>query len=241
MRSELRDLPIRAVDCLKLVYKLREAGEHVTTALMRERLQMLETNGQLSEATVTQLFKMLAEKGYLLHTPYHGVKLTAHGEMIAAELVRHHRLIELYLVRELGYSLDEVDVEAEQVEHVVSEKLEARLARKLGEPTEDPHGDPIPSLAGKASGMPTVTLSALGPGERAVVRHVSDTDPALLHYLTTLGLVPGAPVRLLDHAPFGGPVRVVIGEDSAATECAIAPAVAESIGIIRSAAVAVLH
>ena len=236
MQSEIRELSIRAVDCLKYAYKLRERGEHITTSGMRERLEALEPSGQLSDATVTQLFKMLAEKGYLAHTPYRGVELTSAGEMLAAELVRHHRLLELYLVRELGYELDEVDAEAERLEHVISEKLEERLARKLGYPTEDPHGDPIPSLSGEVVSTPTEPLAALAPGERAVVRRVSDDDADLLRYLATLGLVPGAPVRLIDRAPFDGPVRVAIGEDEHAVEHAVGPQVAGSVGVVRASA-----
>ncbi len=236
MRSEIRDLSIRAVDCLKYAYKLRERGEHITTSGMRERLEALEPSGSLSDATITQLFKMLAEKGYLVHTPYRGVELTPAGEMLAAELVRHHRLIELFLVRELGYSLDEVDAEAERLEHVISEQLEERLARKLGYPTEDPHGDPIPSLSGEVVSTPTEPLAALASGERAVVRRVRDDDADLLRYLTQLGLVPGARVRLVERAPFDGPVRVAIGEDEHAVEHAVGPQVAASVGVVRTAA-----
>ena len=234
MRAEIRELSTRAVDCLKYAYKLRERGEHITTSGMRERLEALEPSGQLSDATVTQLFKMLAERGYLAHTPYRGVELTPAGEMLAAELVRHHRLIELYLVRELGYELDEVDAEAERLEHVISEKFEERLARKLGYPTEDPHGDPIPGLSGEVVSTPTEPLAALTPGERAVVRRVSDDDADLLRYLATLGLVPGARVRLIERAPFDGPVRVAIGEDEHAVEHAVGPQVAASVGVVRA-------
>ncbi|MFI5272862.1 MAG: metal-dependent transcriptional regulator [Ktedonobacterales bacterium] len=241
MRPEIRDLSIRAVDCIKYAYKLRERGERITTSGMRERLQALEPSGQLSDATVTQLFKALAEKGYVVHVPYRGVELTPEGELLAAEMVRHHRLIELYLVRELGYALDEVDAEAERLEHVISEQLEERLARKLGFPTEDPHGDPIPSISGEVVRTATEPLSTLTPGERGVVRHVSDDDAALLRYLGALGLVPGAQVRLIERAPFDGPVRVEIGEPGGVVERTVSPRVAAGIGVVRRAALAAMR
>ena len=162
----VRDLPKRAVDCLKYVYKLRERGERVTTSAMRERLQQQEPSGQLSDATVTQLFKALAEWGYLIHRPYRGVELTERGEVAAAELVRHHRLIELWLVQVMGYTLDEVDEEAERLEHAISERLEERLDALLGYPTVDPHGDPIPSKAGEV--IAAAVRAAFRPGGRAV-------------------------------------------------------------------------
>jgi DtxR family Mn-dependent transcriptional regulator len=240
MRPEIRDLSIRAVDCLKYIYKLRERGEHITTSGMRERLSTLEPHGSLSDATVTQLFKMLAERGFLAYMPYHGVDLTPEGEMLAAELVRHHRLLELYLVLELGYDLAEVDAEAEQLEHVISEKLEERLMRKLSWPTEDPHGDPIPGLSGAITSMPTQPLVALATGEPAVVRRVRDDDANLLRYLTTLGLVPGASVRIIDRAPFDGPVRVAIGLGQQTVEHAIGALVAEKVGVVRESALALV-
>ena len=208
MSPELRALSIRAVDCLRLIYKFHERGERVMTSTMRERLQVLESTGQLSDAAVTQLFKSLADAGFVLHTPYHGVELTPRGEQLAKELVRHHRLLELFLVRALGYRLDEVDAEAERLEHAISEDFEDRLDALLGHPTEDPHGDPIPSKSGEVVSTPSRALNELKPGESAVVCRVLDDDAALLRYLETLGLVPGASVSVEGREPFGGPLIV---------------------------------
>lgn len=203
MPLDVRSLPTRAVDCLKLCYKLHERNERITTSVMRERLQSLEPNGQLSDATVTQLFKSLAEKGYVVHTPYHGIELTPEGEMAAAELVRHHRLLELFLTRIMGFPLAEVDAEAERLEHAISEAFEDRMDAMLSYPTEDPHGDPIPSKMGKVVEMQMEPLSQLKQGEEAIVRRVSDEDPDLLRYLSSLGLVPGAVVSIETRAPYG--------------------------------------
>jgi len=229
VNPEWRDLPTRAVDCLKLIYKLRERGERVTTSAIRERLEALEPKGQLSDATVTQLFKWLAEREYVHHVPYHGVELTELGSIIAAELVRHHRLLETFLVRIMGFALDAVDAEAERLEHAISEAFEDRMDALLGYPTEDPHGDPIPSKSGVVVEVATQPLSELALGQEAVVRRVSDDDAEMLRYLGTLGLVPGASVCVRDRAPFGGPLRVHVGEPDDGAEHAVGPSLAAGV------------
>jgi DtxR family transcriptional regulator, Mn-dependent transcriptional regulator len=191
-------------DYLKAIYTLGLTNPQVTTSLLAEHIGF-------KPASVTGMLKTLAELNLVSYTPYHGVELTVAGRRIALEVVRHHRLIELYLVEALGYSWDEVHDEAEALEHVISEKLEARIAARLGYPSFDPHGDPIPTLEGTLPTGDDVSLAGLLVGDTAEIVRVRDQHPERLRYLADLGLVPGANLEVVASAPFDGPVSVRVG------------------------------
>jgi DtxR family Mn-dependent transcriptional regulator len=192
-------------DYLKAIYLLQQEQRQATNQLLAERLAIKPTS-------VTGMVKTLSDLHLVVYTPYQGVVLTEAGRKIALEVLRHHRLLELYLVEALGYSWDEVHAEAEALEHVISEKLEAKIAAHLGHPTVDPHGDPIPSLEGEVPEASTTRLADLGIGERGRLTRVLDQHAERLRYLTRLGLVPGALLEVIDSAPFEGPVSVRVGD-----------------------------
>jgi len=190
-------------DYAKAIYALQQRGDGhpVATNDLADRLGV-------TPASVSAMLKKLADRDLVEHVPYRGVMLTAAGARVALEVLRHHRLLELYLAEHLGVPWDRVHEEAEALEHVISEDLEARIAAKLGQPTHDPHGDPIPTRDGEIDEQPTRALADLRPGERGVFARVSDSNSEMLRYLSERGIAPGAEVELVGREPFGGPLTV---------------------------------
>jgi DtxR family transcriptional regulator, Mn-dependent transcriptional regulator len=192
-----------AQDYLKTIYSLASATPEVSTTAIAARMGV-------SPASVTAMIKRLSDQGYLIYHRYRGVALTENGEALALEVIRHHRLLEAYLHETLGMTWDKVHAEAEVLEHFISEDLEDRISELLGNPTHDPHGDPIPPKRGAHQEMRHQSLDQVEPGPARVER-VSDRDPAVLRHLSTLGLKPGALIRVLEKEPFGGPVWIKVG------------------------------
>lgn len=159
-------------------------------------------------ASVTGMLKKLADLKLVRHVRYQGAHLTRRGERLALEVVRHHRLLEVFLVETLGYTWDEVHIEADRLEHAISEDFEDRLAARLGDPRVDPHGDPIPAKDGRLPSDCPIPLAILSVGGRARVARVADGDPARLRHAAGLGLIPGAQLTLLSAEPYGGSLRV---------------------------------
>jgi DtxR family transcriptional regulator, Mn-dependent transcriptional regulator len=192
-------------DYLKVIFKLEDEGLSVTTQSIAERLQV-------QSPSVTNMVKRLAELNLVEHRPYRGVVLTNAGRKAALEVIRHHRLLELYLADALGYSWDEVHEEADRLEHSISEEFEARIDRALGYPRVDPHGEPIPTAEGEIASAMGLRLSEIPEGADATVELVSDTDPEKLRYLGDLGLFPAADVTVVEQMPFDGPIRIRVAE-----------------------------
>lgn len=194
-------------DYLKTIYELAEDEAPVSTTRVAEARQV-------KASSATNMMQKLARLGLVDYEKHRGVRLTAEGQTIALETIRHHRLVELYLTRELGYGWDEVHEEAELLEHVLSHKLAERMAAVLGEPDFDPHGDPIPARDGSLTQHPTRPMSDLQHGAVATVSRVADDkNSELLRYLDDLGIRPGTQITLLDSAPFEGPLTVVVGQE----------------------------
>ena len=189
-------------DYAKAIWSLAQRGdEAVSTSAIAERLDV-------SAASASAMVKRLESMGFVEREPYHGVKLTPAGERVALEVVRHHRLLELYLAEALGMSWDRVHEEAEVLEHAISPALSELIATKLGNPTRDPHGDPIPTAEGEIDEAPTQSLHELEPGALGVFVRVSDSDPDMLRYLAERGIAPGDRFEVIAREPFDGPLTV---------------------------------
>ena len=167
----------------------------------------------VTPASASSMVRKLADLGLVDLEPYRGVKLTPEGLKVALEVIRHHRLLERYLAEELGVPWDRVHDEAEVLEHVLSEELEELIAAKLGHPTTDPHGDPIPTADGRIEEAPTAALHELAAGQQGVFVRVSDSDPEMLRYLDERGVRLGDALEVVDRQPFGGPLTVRVGTE----------------------------
>jgi DtxR family Mn-dependent transcriptional regulator len=196
-------------DYLKTIYDLTSANGRATTNQISERMGV-------TPASVTNMIQKLSstEPPLLDYRKHHGVKLTPEGEKVALEVIRHHRLLEVFLHQTLGYSWDEVHEEADRLEHVISEEMEERMAASLGDPKHDPHGDPIPTRDLHLPKSSAVTLSQLRPPQIAKVKRVRDSDPELLRYLSQMGIEPEAVVNILDYSTFDNNLSVQVEGDS---------------------------
>jgi DtxR family Mn-dependent transcriptional regulator len=209
-------------DYLKVIYEIERQAGAAGTNDIAQRLA-------IAPASVSGMVRRLADQGLLEHERYRGVRLTDAGRRVALRTLRRHRVIEAYLTQALGYPWDLVHEEAERLEHAASDELIDRMAAAIGEPTVDPHGAPIPTREGEIDERTFLSLADLAPGERGRVVRVSDDDAPRLRYLGELGLVPGAEVTLLSHAPFGGPITLRAGD----VEQRIGPALATVVMVER--------
>ncbi len=188
---------------LKVIYQICQGGAGASVQ------EIAEQTG-VSAPGVSKMLRHLGKHQLVAYTPYHPVHLTAIGERIALETIRHHRLLELYLMQSLGYGWDQVHSEAERLEHHISEEFEDSIERLLGFPAFDPHGDPIPTRDGQMPPPVVETLNAQATGARLIIRRVTDEDCDLLRYLGERGLRPGTAVLLVDREPFGGPLHLQV-------------------------------
>ncbi len=192
-------------DYLKALYQLEGDRRAVPTNELAQRLR-------ISAASVSEMVGRLSEHGLVAHDRYRGQQLTEEGRALALELVRHHRLLEMFLVQILGYGLDEVHDEAERLEHVISERMEERIFELLGRPELDPHGHAIPSREGTVRTVDARPLSQCRAGDEVIVRVVSDEDSKRLREIQRRGLVPGTRLSVVEGSEYESPVEAMIGE-----------------------------
>jgi DtxR family transcriptional regulator, Mn-dependent transcriptional regulator len=199
-------LSSQAEDYLKAIYQLNQTDKATTQALAA----VLE----ITPASVSGMLKKLSELHLIEYRPYYGAILTPTGEQIALEILRHHRLLELYLTHSLGFSWDAVHAEADRLEHVISEEFEARIAALLGDPHYDPHGHPIPRLDGTLPDVSGQELPTFVDGLALQLTRVPDEDPAFLRYLAEVGLIPGTALHIRQRDLLGGTLEVQVGDHS---------------------------
>lgn len=209
-------------DYLKAIYDLERDAQPATTNEIAERLD-------ISPASVSGMVRRLAEQGLITHEPYRGVRLTTDGRRAALRTLRRHRILECYLTEVLGYPWDRVHDEAERLEHAASEELIERMADALGDPLHDPHGAPIPSREGVVEETTRRTIADAVSGERLRVRQVMDEDGERLRYLAELGIRPGSIIRILDRAPFDGPITLWVDNSAGGVTRAVGPALAAQV------------
>jgi len=190
-------------DYLKAIYELERSGNPAGTTEIAAALR-------IAPASVSGMVRRLAEQGLIAHEPYRGARLTDDGRRAALRTIRRHRVIEAYLAQALGYPWDGVHDEAERLEHAASDDLVDRMAAAIGEPETDPHGAPIPARDGTVDERRLASLDDLPDGAEARVQRVEDDDPDRLRYLGELGIRPGARVRIVERAPYGGPITVQV-------------------------------
>jgi DtxR family Mn-dependent transcriptional regulator len=202
-------LTISIQDYLKQIYELTENGNNASTTALATKLK-------ISAPSVTGMIQKLAlaEPALVEYQKHQGVTLTKAGRKAALEVIRHHRLLEAWLVQTLGYTWDEVHEEAERLEHVISEDFERRISAAMGHPLRDPHGDLIPTEDLKMPIDETTPLSALRPGQSATIQRVRASDPNLLRHLEDLSLIPGAQLEIIGHSPFDHNLTIKIGRKS---------------------------
>ncbi|MFZ2173609.1 MAG: metal-dependent transcriptional regulator [Rhodococcus sp. (in: high G+C Gram-positive bacteria)] len=208
--SDTGSLSAVAQDYLKVIWTIQEwSPERVSTKLLSEKIGV-------SASTVSEAIRKLSDQGLVDHARYGSIALTEAGRIAAIGMVRRHRLIETYLVNELGYGWDEVHDEAEILEHAVSDLMIARMDAKLGHPQRDPHGDPIPTVDGSVPTPPARQLSDFTNGESGRIARISDSDPAMLRYFDSVGVALDVSVTLLERRDYAGTVSVRLGtsEDS---------------------------
>ncbi|MDP3910200.1 MAG: metal-dependent transcriptional regulator [Gemmatimonadales bacterium] len=194
-------------DYLKSIFHLTNQGGFATTS---DIAAMLE----IAPPSVSGMVKRLSETGLIEHVPYRGVQLTPQGRRAALQMIRRHRILEVYLTQQLGYDWGDVHEEAERLEHAVSEKLIEKMAGALGDPRYDPHGAPIPTAAGDIEEAELFTLADAKIGASIIVRQGGDDDAARLRYLAALGLTPGTHLTVLERQPFNGPTTVRSGSET---------------------------